>query len=101
MLTEGEIFDYLQKVEPYGDSPAPLLLFTANGEKYRLHVDVNNQEDKYGLMWEWWLEKTGDYVDGGFVPANDETELRALAALIYKAGTQWYGSAGGAGRMAD
>ena len=101
MLTEGEILEYLQKVDPYGDGPSPLLLFTASGEEYHLHVDVNNQEDKYGLMWEWWLEKAGDYVDGGFIPANDDTELRALAALIYKTGMRWHDSAGGAGGPVD
>jgi hypothetical protein len=86
MLSEEQIFEFLQKVGPHEENPAPLLLFKVHGEEYQLRVDVNNQDDKYGYMWEWWLENQAGYVDGGFQPANNSDELRLLAAHIHATG---------------
>jgi hypothetical protein len=84
-----EIYLFLESIEPNEAGPSRKLpLFTAGGDQYHLHVDINNEEDKNGYMWEWWLENEAGYVDGGFEPANSEADIRRLAEIIYNASTK-------------
>lgn len=80
----SKICHYLDLAEPFEDSPKnPLQVFALNGVPYFLHVDVNEQDDKYGMMWEWWLSNPDEhYVDGGFMPANSADEVVELAGVI-------------------
>lgn len=80
----SKICHYLDLAEPFEDSPKkPLQIFMLNGVPYFLHVDVNEQDDKYGMMWEWWISNPDEhYVDGGFEPANSADEVVQLAGVI-------------------
>ncbi len=75
---------YLDEAEPFFDTPdKPLRIFTLDGASYYLHVDVNEQHGRYHFMWEWWISgPDGEYIDGGFQPAETRDELAQLAGLI-------------------
>ena len=87
MPTVDQIFQLLKQYDPYDKSCTSEISINAdNGVDYTLHVDMNPHDEKYGHMWEWWLESSADnFVDGGFEPANDDSQLLNLAAIIHGA----------------
>jgi len=85
--TVDKIFELLKQFDPYDKTCKSTLpvIKTADGE-YTLHVDMSPHDEKYGHMWEWWLENSEKgFVDGGFEPANDDAQLLNLAAVIHGA----------------
>jgi hypothetical protein len=87
MVTVEAIHKLLKQFDPYDKTcKTALAVETLDGVEYTLHVDMNPGNKDYGHLWEWWLESSSDgFVAGGFEPANDDTQLLNLAAIIHGA----------------
>lgn len=85
LVNEAQIYTFLKSLDRFDDAKQTLLVFKVGGDEYHLHVDVNEEHDKYRYMYEWWVENSAGYVDGGFEPANSDDELHTLARVILQA----------------
>lgn len=85
--TIDTIFHLLKQYDPYDKTcKSALPVTTIDGEEFTLHIDMSPHNEKYGDMWEWWLESSKEgFVDGGFEPANDDAHLLNLASIIHGA----------------